>query len=208
MQVLETITRDFGEMNMPQAVNCIDFFRKMFFNSFSDDLNTRCWIAGGSVRDYFDKGKVSKDVDFFCVDRKTMAELVRVLRSKYQYKAYLITKNCIKGYVTIKGEKIDVDVVKKEFTNPINCIDAFDFTVCCFAVNSDNFYYHISSIFDLIRKRLVIHKLPMPVDTLKRLNKYVKKGFTACNGTLLTLAKEIAKQDPNNEDLFAFYKFD
>jgi len=59
MQVLETITRDFGEMNMPQAVNCIDFFRKMFFNSFSDDLNTRVWIAGGSVRDYFDKGKVS-----------------------------------------------------------------------------------------------------------------------------------------------------
>ncbi len=206
--ILETVTRQEGEINMPQAVNCIDFFRKKFFNNFPEDLNNRLWIAGGSVRDYFSEGFISKDVDFFCVDRKAMAELIKILRSKYQYKAYLITKNAIKGCGIIHGKNIDIDVVKKPFTNPIECIDAFDFTVCCLAVNSDNFYYHKSSIFDLIRKRLVIHKLPHPIDTLKRLNKYIEKGFKACNGTLLTLAKEISKQDTNNEDLFTFYKFD
>jgi len=206
--VIETITREQGEIFMPQAVNCIDFFSKKFFKKFDEELNNNTWIAGGAIRDYFSEGYISKDVDFFCTDRKTMAKLIILFRNEFQYKHYLITRNAVKGFGFIYGKKIDIDIVKKPFQNPTLTIDAFDFTVCCFAVNSNNFYYHKSSIFDLIRKRLVIHKLPHPVDTLKRLNKYIGKGFKACNGTLLTLAKAIAEQDPTNEDLFSFYKFD
>jgi hypothetical protein len=205
---LDSISRTQAENFMPQAINCMDYFNKRFFKQFSEDLNKNIWIAGGAIRDWFADGKVTKDIDFFCKDRKTMAMLVRELRSKFQYKAYLITKNAIKGYGFVFGKKIDIDIVKKEFESPTICIDAFDFTVCCMAVNADNFYYHKSAIFDLIRKRLVIHKLPHPVDTLKRLNKYIQKGFLACNGTLLTLAKSIAGQDANNESIFEFYKFD
>jgi len=204
----DSISRVDAENYMPQAINCMDYFSKRFFNSFSDELNKNIWVAGGAVRDYFSDGKVSKDVDFFCKDRKTMALLVRELRSKFQYKAYLITKNAIKGYGFVFGKKIDIDIVKKEFASPLMCIDAFDFTVCCMAVTNESFYYHKSAIFDLIRRRLVVHKLPHPVDTLKRLNKYTIKGFAACNGTLLTIAKAIAGQDQNNENLFEFYKFD
>lgn len=207
-EILETVTREEGEMSMPQSVNCIDYFRKRFFKHFTDELNKKVWVGGGAIRDYFSEGLVTKDIDFFCVDRLAMAKLVKVLRNKFEYKHYLITRNAIKGYCMVWGKRIDVDIVKKPFKNPIECIDAFDFTVCCFACNADNFYYHKSAIFDLIRKRLVIHKLPHPVDSLKRLNKYTIKGFKACNGTLLTLAKAIAEQDPKNESLFDFYKFD
>jgi len=206
--VFETISRQDAELVMPQAINCMDFFDKRFFKNFSDKVNANTWGAGGAIRDYFAAGVVTKDVDFFCKDRKTMALLVRELRNKFQYKAYLITKNAIKGYGFVFGKKIDIDIVKKEFESPTQCIDAFDFTVCCFACNADNFYYHKSAIFDLIKKKLVIHKLPHPVNTLKRLNKYTIKGFRACNGTILTLAKAIAQQDANNASLFEFYKFD
>jgi len=173
-----------------------------------EEMQKTCWIAGGSIRDYFQKGYCKNDIDFFCQDRKAMADLVKWLRNNRQFKHYLITKNAIKGCVTIGEKRIDVDVVKKEFQNATSTIEKFDFTVCCFAVSADNFYFHQSAPFDLLRKRLVINELPHPVDTLKRLNKYIKKGFSACNGTLMTLAKSLAEQDPSDESIFEFYKFD
>lgn len=193
---------------MPQSVNCIDYFNGLFFKNMPDDLKSNIWIAGGGIKDWFTDGHVINDCDFFCVDRKSMAKLILFLRSKYSFKHFILTKNAVKGVLTINGSKMNVDIVKKPFQNPLECISKFDFTVCCFSVNSDAFFYHISAPFDLIRMRLVINELPHPVDTLKRLNKYVKKGYTACNGTLLTLAKSIAQQDINDESIFSFYKFD
>lgn len=206
--MITKITRDESLNKQPQGANCIDYFRKRFLNAFSEDLNNRIWIAGGCVRDYFAEGAITKDVDFFCIDRKSMAELVYELRNKFQFKHYLITKNAIKGYVQLWGKKMDVDIVKKPFKNTIECIDAFDFTVCMFGVQFDAFYFHNSAPFDLLKKRLVIHNLPHPVDSLKRMNKYTQKGFKACNGTILTIAKAINGIDNAKDDLFEFYKFD
>ena len=208
MSKIESVGYDQASSEMPQAVNCINHFRKMFLNSFSQDLNNKIWVAGGAVRDWLSEGHVIKDYDFFSTDRIAMAELVRALRNIHGFRHYLITKNAIKGFVMVKGIKVDVDIVKKPFANAIECVDAFDFTLCCFAVSFDRFTYNSSGIFDLIKKRLVVHSLPHPVDTLKRMIKYTKKGFAACNGTILTIAKAIAEQDPSNDSIFEFYKFD
>lgn len=199
---------DESQNDLPQAVNLINYFRKRFLNHFPEELNNNIWIAGGCIRDWLTDGFVTKDVDFFSSNRKSMAELVINLRNNFSFKHYLITKNAIKGYCIVYGKRIDVDIVKKEFLNPFDCIDKFDFTVCCFAINFNNFYYHKSSIFDLIKRKLVVHNLPHPVDSLKRLNKYTQKGFIACNGTILTIAKAISELDAKNKSLFEFYKFD
>lgn len=207
MNKFEVVSYDEGNLIMPQATNCIAFFRNLYFKDMPEYLQKNVWIGGGAIRDYFSKCKKT-DVDFFAVDRKAMATLVFWLRKNKAYKHYLITKNAIKGYIIVNDKKYDVDIVKKPFQNPTDSIEKFDFTVCCFAVNCDNFYFHVSAPFDLLKMKLVINELPHPVDTLKRLNKYTNKGFTACNGTLMTLAKAIANQDPNDEDIFSFYKFD
>jgi hypothetical protein len=208
MNKFEVVSFDEGALMMPQATNAISFFRSLYFKHMPEELNKSVWIAGGAVRDYFKKSKVKTDVDFFCVDRKSMADLVKWLRNNRSFKHYLITKNAIKGYVTVGDKKFNVDIVKKPFTNPTDSIEKFDFTVCCFAVNHENFYFHVSAPMDLLKQKLVINELPHPVDTLKRLNKYIKKGFSACNGTLMTLAKSLAEQDPTDESIFEFYKFD
>lgn len=207
MNKFEVVSYEQGQMFMPQASNCIGYFNSLFFKYLTDELKQNVWIAGGAVRDWFLKSEKT-DIDFFAKDRKSMADLLRWLRNNKGYKHYIITKNAVKGYIIVGNNRIDVDIVKKEFQNPTDSIEKFDFTVCCFAVNSNNFYYHVSAPMDLLKKKLVINELPHPVDTLKRMNKYVAKGFIACNGTLMTLAKSIAEQDPNNEDLFTFYKFD
>lgn len=207
MNKFEVVSFEQGQILMPQASNVIGHFRSYYFNQMPETLTAKIWIAGGAVRDWFSRSKKT-DIDFFCEDRAAMATLVFWLRNNKAYKHYLITKNAIKGYIEINGKRYDVDIVKKPFQNPTDSIEKFDFTVCCFAVNANNFYYHVSAPMDLLKMKLVINELPHPVDTLKRLNKYTKKGFNACNGTLMTLAKAIAEQDPTNEDLFEFYKFD
>lgn len=208
MNKIKFITRDDASMKMPQAVNCIDYFRKLFIKKLPETIENDCWIAGGGVKDWFIDGKVKNDCDFFCINRKVMATLVYHLRKEYQFKHFLITKNAIKGFGFIKGVKINIDIVKKEFQNAIDTLEKFDFTVCCFAVCNDKFYWHESAPFDLLKKRLVINDLPHPVDTMKRMQKYINKGFFACNGTMMTVAKSIAELDANDESQFKHYKFD
>lgn len=208
MKTFEVISFEESEQFMPQAWNVILHFRSLFFKHMPEDLQKNCWIAGGAIRNWLSGETEDNDVDFFAPDRESMAELVKWLRANRGFKHYLITKNAIKGYVMLGERKLDVDIVKKPFQNPTSTIEKFDFTVCCFAVNYTNFYFHQSAAFDLLRRRLVINELPHPVDTLKRLQKYTKKGFNACNGTLVTLARGIAELDENDTDIFAFYKFD
>lgn len=208
MEKIKTLSYDQCEQSMPQGQNCIDYFRRLILKDIPEEIQQNVWIGGGSVKDWLLESKVEKDIDFFSTSRESMYKLVKHLRSKYNYKAFLITKNAIKGYGEIRGKRYDIDIVKKPFQNITDCLDNFDFTVCCFGVSADKFSYHESAPFDLIRKRLVVHRLPHPVDSIKRLQKYIKKGFTACNGTILTIAKEISKIDTEQEDMFSFYKFD
>src|SRR5690606_3373111 len=206
--VIKTLSYEECQKDLAQGVNCLDYFRKLILNDLPQSIIHNVWIAGGAVKDWFLNGKVEKDLDLFSTDRKSMALLARHLRAEYQFKAFLITKNAIKGFCFIKGVRYDLDIVKKEFQNQTDCVDKFDFTVTCFAASAEKFTYHTSAPFDLLRNRIVIHSLPHPVDSLKRLQKYIKKGFTACNGTILTIGKAIAQQNPEDESVFEFYKFD
>lgn len=208
MKTFTSLSYEQSELQMPQARNCMDYFRRMFLADLPDDLKKSCWIAGGAVKDWFEHGYVKNDVDFWCVDRTAMYLLTRYLRRNYEFRGFLFTKNAIKGYVTIKGRKINVDVVKKPFMNPLDSIERFDFTICCFGVSSDNFYYHTSAPFDLLKKKIVVNNISDPVDSMRRLVKYINKGYKTCNGTILTISKEIAQMDSTDESIFDFYKFD
>lgn len=187
----------------PQVANCVQYFTHWFFKHIPEDLP--CWIAGGAVRDYFATGKMTEsDVDFFLPDRKSMARLVIVLRNKFKFKHYLITKNAIKGYGMLGKDKVDIDIVKVVFEDKFKTIDQFDFTVCCFAVDRKECVYHPSAPFDLLRKRLVINALPFPVSTLQRMQKYLKRDYWICNGGMVEIAKAMSKidwQDPQQNNI-------
>jgi hypothetical protein len=181
----------------PQVANCVQYFNHFFFQYIPEDLP--CWIAGGAVRDYFSTGRMTdSDVDFFLPDRKCMCRLLLILRKRFKFKCYLITKNAIKGNGFIGKEKIDIDIVKLPFEDKLKTIDTFDFTVCCFAVDRKECVYHPSAPFDLLRKRLVINALPMPVSTLQRMQKYLKRDYWICNGGMVEIAKALGNVDFTN----------
>jgi hypothetical protein len=56
-------------------------------------------------------------------------------------------------------------------------------------------------------KHLRINRLDFPLSSLERMQKYIKKGYTACNGTLLTLTRELQKVNLDNpqENTLTFY---
>jgi hypothetical protein len=178
----------------PQLANCVSYFTHWFFKYIPEDIP--CWIAGGAVRDYFATGKMTEsDVDFFLPDRKSMVRLVVCLRKVFKFKHYMITKNAIKGHGTVGKHSVSIDIIKLPFEDKLKTIDAFDFTVCCFAVDRKECVYHPSAPFDLLMKRLVINVLPYPVSSLQRIQKYLKRGYWICNGGMLEIAKSMGKVD-------------
>lgn len=196
-------TIEFQKLKLPEfsslyrATNYFDFL----FNGLLDDVN--CFIAGGCFRAYFSPDEIIDDIDIFTVDRVECAKLVWRLR-KIGFKPYFKNKNAIKGIVKIKNKTYKVDIVKKFYENEVNCLEDFDFSVSKFAYNmkTKSVFYSENYFSDLILKRIVIPDLNYsnPIGALKRLQKYINKGYTACNGTLITIAKRIAETDLNNPE--------
>jgi hypothetical protein len=194
-------TIKFDELKHPnnsstyRATNYFDFI----FSGAFDDVN--CWLAGGCWRAYFSPDEVIDDLDIFTVDRSSAAKVVRRLR-KFNFKPYFINRNAIKGVMEVKGKKYKVDVVKRFYENEEKCLEDFDYSVSKFAYNlkSKSVFFSQNYFADLVTKRLVIpdEGYGNPLGSLKRLQKYINKGYSACNGTLLTIAREINKMDLEN----------
>lgn len=74
-------------------------------------------------------------------------------------------------------------------------IDSFDYTLCMAMITTDGlkvgqFFYEA-----LATKHIRVNRLDFPLASLERLQKYIKKGYFACNGTMLALSKAINDMD-------------
>lgn len=194
--------------DLKTPINASIYRSTFYFNSILGDIdNIDFWLAGGCFRAYFQRDEVIDDIDLFTTSRDECAKLIWALRKK-GFVPYFKNKNAIKGIATIKGKKYKIDIVKKFYSDQESCIKDFDFSVSKFSLNmkskkvvfSDNFFA------DLISKRLVIpdEKYSNSLGCLKRLQKYINKGYTACNGTLITIAKRVSEvnfNDPEQNDI-------
>jgi len=199
---------------MIQLENCIKYFNRLIL----DELKPVCmtWVAGGCVRDYFSIGKLTSDIDLYFPDehnyercRKYLMEAeTRVIKEMVddkevekhipKHKAVKYFENDNVVMVKYNGRKFDL--VKKYFPSPETTITEFDFTVCCAAVDSGKVYTHETFFIDLAKRQLMINKLPFPLSTMWRMQKYIKKGFYMCSGEMLKLSKAIGGLQTNTEE--------
>jgi hypothetical protein len=177
---------------------------KLAFQDILDVAHTG-WIAGGSLRDFFSRMPLTSDVDLFFASDAERQEAARRLSASGVAKP-LYDHSHVQCFMF---KNRHVQLIKKHFfAGPEETISQFDFTVCCVAMSSSGELFHHENFFeDLAGRRLAINQLPFPLSTLERLQKYVAKGFVACNGTLMEIAKGIQAIDLNNpnENTLTFY---
>lgn len=166
-------------------------------------LVTPGWIAGGAIRDHFASQSIESDIDVFFKSHDDYKAVIDKLVNDRRVERKYIHKEL----ACFKWRSVDVQLVGTHFfPSPKETMESFDFTVCCCALDSSEIYMHEHFMEDLAARRLAINKLPFPLSTLERLQKYSKKGFTACNGTLLEVAKALKSVDfEDKANALSFY---
>jgi hypothetical protein len=170
---------------MLQLTNAVERYKQLILNELKEaDVN--CWIAGGALRDYFSGVKMNTDYDLFFPNEIEFEKA----------KKYFDKNGCVVKWESDNGMKVvykgkTYDLVKKFFATPKETIDAFDFTVSMFAVDTENVYYGETTFIDLAKRQLMINKITYPASTMSRAFRYYKKGFTMCLGEMKKLIEAI-----------------
>lgn len=199
---------------MVQLDNCVKYFNRVIL----DELKPVCitWAAGGCVRDYFSIGKLTSDIDLYFPDEDNFLKAKKYLTEQAEIKTEreedgkLVVETKAKplavqyfendNVVMVKYRGRKFDLIKKFFPSPEMTITEFDFTVCCAAVDSGKVYTHETFFIDLAKRQLMINKLPFPLSTMWRMQKYIQKGFYMCSGEMLKLSKAIGALQTNTEE--------
>ncbi len=182
--------------NTPQLTNAVSRYNKIILAEMKEAKIT-CWIAGGALRDYFMGVPIKTDLDVF-FPNETEYQKAEVYFKAKDAKIIWESDNGMK--VSYKGRKFDL--VKKFFDTPRATIDAFDFTVSMFAVDSDSIYYGSTSFIDLAKRQLMINKITYPASTISRAFRYYKKGFSMCQGEMKKMCEamqSVPKDEQEND---------
>lgn len=170
---------------MIQFTNAVERYGKLILNELKE-ANVKCWIAGGALRDYFNGVNVNTDYDLFFPNE------VEYEKANTYFKA----KGCEVKWESDNGMKIlhegrTFDLVKKFFNSPQETIEAFDFTVSMFAVDTERVYHGDTSFIDLAKRQLMFNKITYPASSMSRAFRYHKKGFSMCLGEMRKLIDSI-----------------
>ena len=170
---------------MIQFDNAIEKFGKVILNELKE-ANISCWVAGGCLRDYFMGKAVKTDYDLFFPSEVEFTKA----------KDYFAKNNAETKWESDNGMKVvyngkTYDLVKKYFATPQETIEAFDFTVSMFAVDTEKVYHGETTFIDLSKRQLMVNKITYPASTLSRAFRYYKKGFSMCLGEMAKVIKSI-----------------
>jgi hypothetical protein len=178
---------------MIQFDNAVVRYRKMILDDLKQ-AGVTCWIAGGSVRDYFMGVAIKTDHDLFFPN---MDEFLKA-------REYFLKNDAVVKWDSDNGMKVKFDgriydLVKKFFPDPQSTIDEFDFTVSMFAIDTEKVYHGETSFIDLSKRQLMLNKVPYPASTMSRAFRYYKKGFLMCMEEMSKLV--LAIQDMPKQEL-------
>lgn len=159
------------------------------------------WLAGGALRRTILGDDPDSDFDFFFKNAEQLAEFGADLERRGFYKVRESEHHIeYRGNIGGTGMPRDIQCIRFAFyANASEVVDSFDFTICQFAFDGTKLTCGEFSLWDLGRKRLAVHKLTYPVSSMRRMLKYARQGFRACNGAIATILRETA----NNPQLLA-----
>ena len=171
---------------MIQYDNAIEYFGNIILKKLAE-AKVKCWVAGGSVRDYWMGRPGRGDIDIFFPSNSDFEAARDFLLKHPESKTIWESDNGMK--ILYDGRKFDL--VKKFFSTPEETIQAFDFTVSMFAIDDKTVYQAKTSFIDLSRRQLMINKITYPASTMSRVLRHYQKGFRICNQELKKIIEAI-----------------
>lgn len=182
---------------MIQLENAVSRYNKIILSDLKE-CGVNCWLAGGAIRDYFMGVPIKTDHDIFFPDEENFNKCKEFFKSKGDE---VVIKWESKNGMKVVFNNRTFDLIKHFFSNPIETIYAFDFTVSMFAVDNERVYTGETSFIDLAKRQLMINKITFPASTLSRAFRYQKKGFSLCLGEMKKIVKSIQNMPkPENID--------
>jgi hypothetical protein len=156
------------------------------------------WIAGGAVRRTMTGEKLDSDFDFFFRDEaqaKAFAEAMVALGAAKMAQTdkattFMLPSETPEEAVYLPELKVQA-ITFAYFPDAEAVIDSFDFTLSQFAYDGESVYVGTFSLWDVARKRIVIHRISYAVSTIRRLMKYAAQGYTVCSGALAEILKQV-----------------
>lgn len=183
------------------------------FDNLREYLPEGAVIAGGFMTSVLQDDKNASDIDVFFTSEKAFRETMNLLNdppeeawgwSGYKLDTDLdVNSQSLRfvKWVHVDGKRPPIQLVKIVwYEDPTHVIDSFDLTIAQVAATSDALWVNPLTPMDLVRKRIVLHRMQFPASTLRRLIKYAQKGYYACPGALARIAEEIATAVANDPD--------
>lgn len=164
-------------------------------------------LAGGAVRSLYDNTEV-EDYDFFIPSLTIMEYLWHNIESQTEIVEKVVFKCPQKRLVSLRlkdSSKVQLIYIK-DFSSPEELTRMFDFTVCCATKDINGKIYHTPEFYkDVESKTLNINTITYPMSTMKRMVKYIEKGYKVDNSVFKELAKAILdvniREPLNDEDV-------
>lgn len=169
---------------------------------FSTDYTVLC---GGALRSLFKKQNVD-DFDVFILadTQEELSVKIDNIRDRMkQLRARLIFE-CPKGELfsyRLHGYKFQIINVGHLLHKSIEGIlDSFDFHICQMAYHKGIYYFSKEAIRSQRTKKLTLNKITYPAATIRRLEKYRKRGFDTYQCTM-DVTQRIIDMVKNGENL-------
>jgi hypothetical protein len=161
------------------------------------------WIAGGAVRRTALAQEPDSDFDFFFRNADQLAVFAADLEGK-GFTKFRETEHHLhyRGYLPGDPLQRDIQCIRFSFYESAEqVINSFDFTLCMLAFDGLTLTVGDFTLWDLGRKRLAVNRITFPVSSMRRLLKYTRQGFYACNGALNALLKATAENPKLRTDI-------
>jgi len=145
-----------------------------------------CWIAGGAALALYtgDYNQI-KDWDVFFSSRKRWGEAKQIFESK----GFVKTTES-EWSVTFQLAGVDLQLVTRHWYREVaDIFRKFDFTVCCFAIDGDDFCYIMDAKNDAMAKEFNFIYTDNLSVCIKRIARYGAKGYYPSGQFTLDIAK-------------------
>lgn len=164
-----------------------------FLSHFDYKLPKGVWLAGGSLRrTLLGEQKIVSDFDMYFQNKQALDNFRACIIAMY---GAVLTRKTDKHEEYKMGDFI-VQLIYFEFYQDMTAvISMFDFTITQLITDGLTLTAAEFTLWDLGRKRLVLHKARFPIALLRRLLKYSNQGFYACTGCLASIHTALKGMD-------------